>query len=284
VFFSNTERPVSAETAEKLAQLESQGAEIVRGTFSDVAAFQGFDVVLGLLGNHGIKYQPHVIDTAISAGVRHYYPSEFGADLTVPGNWGQRYYRDKVLTREHLQKRARDTPGFGYTYFINGRFSEWAILPHFGIFPNKHKALIFGVKENEQSVLPIIAAAAYLVSTLLDPISPESPPERTYRFVENNYSYDTIISLLEKIQGAKYDVTYLPVEEAFEKEKRAKETGDVDLELQASHQLIQGTGRTKVPGPYDNKKWPGVELENLEQVLTRVLADPKEWPLLDVER
>jgi len=72
------------------------------------------------LGNHAIKRQPLVIDTAISAGVRHFYPSEFGTDLTAPGNWEERYYRDKVLTREHLQKRATDTPGLGYTSSMAG--------------------------------------------------------------------------------------------------------------------------------------------------------------------
>jgi len=282
--FSNSERPPSPAASKQLEELAAQGVEIVTGTFDDASAFKGFDVVLGLLGNHGIKYQPRIIDAAIAAGVVHYYPSEFGADLTVPGNWEMRYYRDKVLTREHLAKRGKDTPGFHYTLFINGRFSEWSILPHFGLFPSQHKAVIYGVPENTQSVLPLLAAAEYLVNTLLDPILPESPAERTYKFVENNYSYATIIQLLEQLQGVKYDVKYLPVAEALEKQKHAKEIGDVDLELQASHQLIQGTGRTVVPGPYDNARWPEVKLENLEEVLKRVLGNPEEWPLLNAER
>lgn len=107
------------------------------------------------LGNHTIKRQPLVIDTAIAAGVRHFYPSEFGADLTVPGNWEERYYQDKVVTREHLQKRTKDTPGLGYTYFVNGRFSEWAPIPHFGIFPKTHTARIVGEPHMEQSLLAV---------------------------------------------------------------------------------------------------------------------------------
>jgi hypothetical protein len=75
---------------------KAQGVEIVTGTFDDVEAFKGFDVIILSLGNHAMDRQPGVIETAIKAGVRHFYPSEFGADLTVPGNWEERYYRDKV--------------------------------------------------------------------------------------------------------------------------------------------------------------------------------------------
>jgi hypothetical protein len=109
--------------------------------------------VIAALGNHAIKNQPALIDTAISAGVRHWYPSEFGADLTEGDNWNERYYRDKVLTRKHLEKKAAEHPEFGYTYFLDGRFSEWAPIPHFGIDLKTHTAHIVGKPEMEQSLL-----------------------------------------------------------------------------------------------------------------------------------
>jgi hypothetical protein len=115
----------------------------------------GFQVVIACLGNHAIKNQPSLIDTALAGGVRHWYPSEFGADLTVGDNWNERYYRDKVLTRIHLQKRAHENPGFGYTYFINGRFTEWAPIPHFGIDMKTHTAHIVGEPDMEQSLISV---------------------------------------------------------------------------------------------------------------------------------
>jgi len=277
--FCNLERQKPDDPSFK--ELESKGVEVVKGTFDDVDAFKGFDVVIAALGNHGLKEQPRIIDTAVAAGVRHFYPSEFGADITVPGNWEMRYYRDKVITREHLQKKAKDIPGFGYTYFINGRFSEWAIIPHFGIFPKTHEAFIFGNEGNKQSLLPLSAAAQYLVATLLVPIVP-GVSERTYRFVENNYTYGEIIDTLQRVQGVRYKVTYKDVEEARVKEAKAREIGDVNLELEASHQLIQGTGRTIVPGPYDNDKFPQVVPEDLYTTLKRVFADTSAYPLLEM--
>ncbi|SRR6266480_1957550 len=103
--FNNTERPAHPAKQAVLDELHQSGVEIVSGTYSDVSAFRGFEVVMMPLGNFGNFLQPQVIDTAIKAGVRHFYPSEFGGDITAGDNWNQRYYRDKVLTREHLQKR-----------------------------------------------------------------------------------------------------------------------------------------------------------------------------------
>jgi hypothetical protein len=64
-----------------------------------------------------------------------------------------------------------------------------------------------------------ISAAEFLVCTLLDPVTAQ---ERTYRFVGSNYSWTTIFSTLEKIQGAKWKVTYKPVSKAREEQKKAR--------------------------------------------------------------
>ncbi|KUJ10377.1 NAD(P)-binding protein [Mollisia scopiformis] len=268
--FTDTTRPQSAEKTKILQDYTTQGVEIVEGSYGDPAAFRGFQVVIACLGNHALKTQPAIIDTALAAGVTHFYPSEFGADLTVGDNWNERYYRDKVLTRNHLKTVAAETPRFGYTYFINGRFTEWAPIPHFGINLKTHTAHIVGRPEMEQSLLATNDAAKYLVCTLLDPPTEQ---ERTYRFLGGNYSWTTIFSTLEKIQGVKWNVTYKSVEEARENQRKAIESGDVDAELAASHQVIQGTGRTLLPGPYDNVKFPEVKPVTLEYVWTEMLKD-----------
>jgi len=233
--------------------------------------------VIACLGNHAIKNQPALIDTALAAGVRHWYPSEFGADLTVGDNWNERYYRDKVITREHLQKRASENSEFGYTYFLNGRFTEWAPIPHFGIDMKTHTAHIVGEPDMEQSLLSVDDAAKYLVCTFLDPPTTQ---ERTYRFVGGNYSWNVIFRTLEKIQGVKWRVTFKSVEEARANQRAAIETGDVDAELAASHQVIQGTGRTLLPGPYDNEKFPEVKPKGLEETWKAMLEDTSKFPLL----
>jgi hypothetical protein len=60
---------------------------------------------------------------------------------------------------------------------------------------------------------------------------------------------------------------------------KAIETGDVDAELAASHQVIQGTGRTLVPSPYDNDKFPEVNPMGLEDTWRAMLEDKSRFNL-----
>jgi hypothetical protein len=153
--FHDTSRPTDAKKAALFQEFETSGLEIVHGTYSTVSAFQGFDAVLMPLGNYAMIYQPTIIDTAIVAGVRHFYPSEFGADLTVGDNKSQRYYRDKTLTRNYLEKKGKEVEGLGWTYVTVGRFAEWSVLPAFGFDHRKRTAGVYGTEESRQSLLAI---------------------------------------------------------------------------------------------------------------------------------
>jgi len=275
--FVDLTRPQDDKKAQILQKYTEQGVEIVKASPGLSEPFRGFDVVIAALGNHAIKNQPSLIDTAIAAGVRHWYSSEFGADLLVGDNWNERYYRDKRLTREYLQKKAAENPDFGYTYFLDGRFSEWAPIPHFGIDLKTHTAHIVGKPEMEQSLLAVNDAAKFLVCTLLDPPATQ---ERTFRFVGGNYSWTEMFATLEKIQDVKWTVTWKSVEEARANQRKAIETGDIDTELAASHQVIQGTGSTLLPKPYDNDRYPEVQPQGLEETWRAMLEDKARFPLL----
>jgi len=96
----------------------------------------------------------------------------------------------------------------------------------------------------------------------------------------------------------KWTVTFKSIEEARENQRRigapnllksyancrtkAIKTGDVDAELAASHQVIQGTGRTLLPAPYDNNKFPEVKPLGLEETWSAMLDDTSQFPLLEL--
>src|ERR1700760_3987384 len=61
--FRNTDRAASPKKDEFFEKLASEGLEIVSGSYIDVKAFRGFDVVIMPLGNHGLYLQPQIIDT-----------------------------------------------------------------------------------------------------------------------------------------------------------------------------------------------------------------------------
>jgi hypothetical protein len=117
----------------------------------------------------------------------------------------------------------------------------------------------------------------YLVLTLLDSFDPSvaSSRQRTYRFHGGPYQWREIFETLKHITGYKYKVDYLPVDQALALEKEGKETGDVELELKASHQLIQGREGTLLPLPADNKRFPQVKTKELEDALRAVYSDPE---------
>ena len=56
----------------------------------------------------------------------------------------------------------------------------------------------------------------------------------------------------------------------------------MDAELAASHQVIQETVRTLVPGPYDNNKFPEVKPKGLEETWREMLEDTSRFPLVEL--
>jgi hypothetical protein len=153
--FNNTARP-SPEKEAIISSLSSAGMEIITSsTYSDPSLYRGFDAVVIALGNFANYLQPEIIDAAIDGGVRHFYPSEFGADMTVGSNATQRYYRDKMMTRKHLEKRSKDVEGLGWSHVTNGRLTEWAIVKYFGVDNKEHTASIYGTEDGRQSLISL---------------------------------------------------------------------------------------------------------------------------------
>lgn len=75
--------------------------------------------------------------------------------------------------------------------------------------------------------------------------------------------------------GREYQVNYLNVEAARLEEQAAKEKGDIDAELSASHKLIQGRQGALLPLPWDNERFPEIIPASLVDSLTAAFASPK---------
>jgi hypothetical protein len=98
--YHDTSRPTDERKKALIDTYLELGIEVASDDgYKEPGVFADFDYVLSFLGNHALKLQPAIFDMAIQASVRHFYPSEYGADLLVGRDWTQRYYRNKVLTR-----------------------------------------------------------------------------------------------------------------------------------------------------------------------------------------
>jgi hypothetical protein len=146
---------------DKFDQYKKHEIDLVLGSYSDPAMYKGqrlkleslptcanrklgFEVAISLAGNTNMKDQPGMIDAAVAGGVRHFYPSEYGADLSIPELANVRYFRDKHLTRRHLVEAAEKVLGFRYTLLLCGSFTEWAISDFFGVDIEKHTVETYG--------------------------------------------------------------------------------------------------------------------------------------------
>jgi uncharacterized protein YbjT (DUF2867 family) len=133
--------------ASKFDHLKSRGVEVVTGSYLEAKNYTGYDTVLCLVGNALMKLQPGIIEAAAAGGVRHFYPSEFGGDLTIAELRNVRYFRDKYSTREALKEKAKEVDGFKYTLLISGSFTEYSASGFFGVDTEKHTMEAFGNPE-----------------------------------------------------------------------------------------------------------------------------------------
>ena len=215
-----------------------------------------------------------MISTALAAGVRHFYPSEFGADMLAGHNATQRYYRAKLQTRSHLEQKSKEYPDLGWTIIINGRITEYAVTRHFGIDIATATARVYGTPEGRQSLLALSDVVAYTLATLKIPLAAASSGgARTYRLHGSTPSWAELFAVLSRVTGRSYEVTYLPVAAAEQAEREAKARGDEAAEMRASHQLVQGREGTVVEGPWDNGLFAGIEPVGVEEALGRAFGE-----------
>lgn len=65
-------------------------------------------------------------------------------------------------------------------------------------------------------------------------------------------------------------------------ELKAIEAGNVNAELAASHQVVQGTGGTLLPAPYDNDRFPEVTTQGLEETWRAMLENKERFGILEI--
>lgn len=84
VFARNTQ-------SEKAARLSSRGAEVVHVDFTGqqddmkrlISALDGIDILINVLGETKGHEKQILVDAAVSAGVKTYFPSEFGVYVSI---------------------------------------------------------------------------------------------------------------------------------------------------------------------------------------------------------
>ncbi|KAJ6556033.1 hypothetical protein B0H19DRAFT_1029153 [Mycena capillaripes] len=238
----------------RFEEVKAQGVEVIVGSFLEASSYKGFDTVISLAGNLAMKLQPGMIDAFIAGGARHFYPSEFTTNFAARDIGKMRWFRDKVATREHLKQRAREVPGFGYTFLTTSGFTEFAASSFNNVDTEKHTASPYGSPESLITVSAMPDVIRYTVESVLLPLE-HGQSCRELKVSADTLTWDALMGLLEEVQGVKYETTYLDPREAAEKEEEARVAGDVEAELFWSGKTLFATGVGHVQGPFDNERF-----------------------------
>ncbi|KAJ6451092.1 hypothetical protein C8R47DRAFT_998646 [Mycena vitilis] len=255
----------------RFAEIQTRGIDVIVGSFLEAKSYDGFDVVISLAGNAALKLQPAMVEAAIAGGARHFIPSEFGADIAHAGLWKNRYFRDKVVTRDHLRARAKDTPGFQYTLILSGAVTEYTVSEFNGVDVQKHIGRTYGYPEARLHVTAMNDVAKFIVGSVLIPFEDPKDSMRELRVSGDCLTWKTLMALLEEVQGAKYDIAYLDPVEAAEKQETARAAGDTDGELMWSACAMMANGLALLPEPSDNRRF-AFKPETAKETLTRMFG------------
>ncbi|KAF3927555.1 hypothetical protein AA313_de0204664 [Arthrobotrys entomopaga] len=204
-----------------------------------VAAFKGHDTILSLVGGFWLLDQLKFVDAAVEAGVKRFYPSEFGSitseDSTelVEEFWARTGLPGKHETYLHLKKFA-DEGKIEYVLIQTGPFFDMGIAAGFlGFNLKEKKATIYGSGNQIVAMSNLEYVGKATVYTILHPEEYKNKAVKVYSY---KVSQNQLLGELEKITGKKWETEHIKVED----EIKAGEEGIKAGNPYAGYQVLRG--------------------------------------------
>ncbi|GKZ98273.1 hypothetical protein AnigIFM59636_002680 [Aspergillus niger] len=276
------------EEARKNPGVEAKFMDLTLASKEEIAAaLKGVDVVISALGGNGMKMQPLIQDAADVAGVKRFYPSEFGMHHTYhkPGDdygyihpvWNMKdIYNEKCLHHPAVKEGRMSYTLIGCgDFYDQDREKAWCPWTQRDV--EKYTLYIVGDPNAKIDFTNLHDFAAYLVETCCNPAASENA---VLNFVSDHITHNEIATILEKYSKR-------PVEKIFISEKdmhgyianpssapvALREGSPFPLDFWMTVKGAQGQGRFWRPrGQVHNWMFPDVEATSLEMYLQRRFA------------
>jgi len=262
-----------SQKAEEIEKLKSQGVEIFTGDLTveeDVKkAYQGIDAVVSCVGRGAIDKQIPLIKWASESSIKRFFPSEYGTDIEHNARSpNEKPHQLKLKVRAY----AKEIHNLHFTYLVTGPYSDMYISvskkPEIGSWDVKNKKATLLGDGNDKVAFTTMADVGKLVVAAL-----QHPSESEDKIlIVNSFTTtpNAILAEFEKQTGAKWDVSYTPleelkaIEEAAWKEGAAYATG-------ATLRRIWTEGGTLYKKPRDNALIGDPEMETLSDQVRQII-------------
>ncbi|KAJ7028443.1 hypothetical protein C8F04DRAFT_64914 [Mycena alexandri] len=183
-----------------------------------------------------MKLQPGMIEAAIAGG--------------------NRYFRDKVVTRDHLAAKAEGIPRLSLYVGV-----DWPVhgirlcLPSTALILKSHTVQPYGKPGAELSITAMADVMRYIVGSILIPFD-AGKQIREFRVPgQARVTWDKLVRLLGEAQGVEYKLAYLDPQEAAAKQEQARKEGNENDEVFWAGKAVMLNGSGLIPEPFDNLKF-----------------------------
>ncbi|EXJ64300.1 hypothetical protein A1O7_00636 [Cladophialophora yegresii CBS 114405] len=215
-----------------------------------VTALQGQDVVISAIGFGALSLERNLIDAATDAGVKRFFPSEYGVNNTHSA--ARALCPVFNAKGEMIEYLADKHPHLTWTAVPTGLWLDWALDPAIafaGINMADRTAALWQGGEHRLSWSTLPWAAEGIVQILLAP--PEITANKVLPLHGFLASQNEIVAVLEEVQGVEYTVSNLDGGAMVAKARHSwDENRDVKsaLELVKAGFFLDGYGSDLVGG------------------------------------
>lgn len=195
-----------------------------------------------------------------------------GADLDRDGTHQERYFKDKLAARRHVEKRAAEDPSLGYTLIMTGIFSDFFIETNtLGLSSDKRSATFTGSPDNRLSTTHSDDVAKLVIVSLLPSHLKELNERRRIEFAGSTLRLEDLFVTVETVRGHEIDVTYISKAENMAKEGKYLAEGNAFLYSFSSALRSMGFGGSELD-LLSNKTYPEIQAKSWEDTVRIMLG------------
>ncbi|GIJ91189.1 hypothetical protein Asppvi_010154 [Aspergillus pseudoviridinutans] len=197
--------------------------DLATATEEEIAkVLDGIDVVLNALGGTILRRQQCIQNAAAMAGVKRFYPSEFGMHhipvLPGHGPFLHPLWAEKIpLLREAMQHPAVKSGKMTYTVIGCGELydppTETTLCPWLRTDPDEYVIHVVGDPDARLDFVSRHDVAAFVVSSLCHP---EASENQVFGFRGDHISFSEVADLLRSHSGKPVRLNVIPFEDAVQ--------------------------------------------------------------------